>query len=43
MERTDFNYEGSPDYRMGLGAKKKQDTELPPFRFEMMQHYDRGR
>ena len=44
MERTDFNYEGSPDYRLGLGgAKKKSEADLPPFRQEMMLHYDRGR
>lgn len=43
MERTDFNYEGSPDYRMGLGGKKKQESELAPFRYEMMEHYDKGR
>lgn len=44
MERTDGNYEGSPDYRLGLGGvKKKTDNELQPFRYEMMKHYDKGR
>jgi len=43
-ERTDGNYEGAPDYRQGLGGvKKKEANELPPFRWEMMEHYDVGR
>lgn len=44
MERTDFNYEGAPDYRLGLGGvKKKEPKDLPPFRWDMMRHYDQGR
>ena len=36
MDRTDFNYEGRKDYK----DRKREEDDLPPYRYEMIEHYD---
>ena len=42
-DRTDGNYEGKADYRDGQKKKRGPQDKMPPYRYEMMQHYSSDR